>query len=316
MGPCEPVVKGGTVVFDFLKEKETESTYAYYQACQAYDKDPDQDFISIKNQWGLMASLLYAQMYFSNLESYKRFRRELALYPFSFREMNRKRRNYDMWLILSPTGLGDQKTNQRILRQIQGLAVSGGFSSVRQVVLPGDSVLSGAQHLRKLVQQQKSLGRKLILVSHSFGSAFVRVMLDNTSKDDLELVRGWLNLSGLIFGSPLFHCSDRSDRSTRFSSTPPLQASFSMEQKYFLGEPKTHHLEVLHFLGVSHEDEILGPLALKNRERLKAWGPSDGTLCFEPFRKLGNMVVPLINQGHELDVSLFPMTFLASLSPM
>ena len=227
---------------NLFKEKSLDYADAYYQARRSFQIDPNQDFISVKNRIGLVSATTYAQIYFSNLNRYKKFRRELDLHS---QTMNAKNHDYDVLIIVPPRGSVPQRVIQHMIRQTMGLSTSAGFSFVSTARLNTDRVLHGAKRLKNLILEKKKAGRKLILVSHSFGSAFVRVMLDNSESHEVEHVKGWVNLSGLVFGSPLFNCSDKK---TLLNSTTPSQRTFSSEQKYFRGTPNIHQLKVVHFL--------------------------------------------------------------------
>ncbi len=295
------------MIFDLFKDKSLDYSSAYYQAQRSFEIDPKQNFIDVKNRLGLIGASTYAQIFFANQTRCKRFRRELDLHSQSRNALNHE---HDVMIVLPPRGSLNQQIINRMLRQSLGLATSAGFAYVSHAQLNTDRVLSAAKRLQQMVLEKKKSGRKLILVSHSYGSAFVRVMLDNCKDSEVDHVKGWLNFSGLIFGSPLFHCSDR----TRWvKGVKPWQRTFSSEQRYFRHNPKTHNVKTIHFLGMKN-NETLSRYEVKMREHLRAWGPSDGLVPFAPYAKLEQTVVPVFEQGHLIDLSQMALSFVRSLS--
>ncbi len=291
----------------FFKNRELESTDAYYQARRAYDIDPDQDFVRVKNRIGLAGAMVYAQIYFSNQNRYKRFRREIELHK---ENSNRLNRDFDVLLVLPPRGSLTQPVIQQMKRQSMGLATSAGFSFVSQAQLNTDRVIHGAKRLHQLILEKKRQNRKVLLVSFSFGSAFVRVMLDKSEASDLTPIKGWMNLSGLIFGSPRFDCSNKV---RMFFNTTPSQRTFSCEQNHFKNKIHNHKIKTVHFLGLKSS---LSNNEWRDREKLRAWGPNDGVIPFSPYQSLQQPVIPLLDQGHVIDLSKLSMTFIQTLSSM
>lgn len=288
---------------------EAEETDNYYQALKAFKIDPNQDLNRVKSRIGLEASVSYAHLYFSNQKSFKRLRRELDLHQNEFNQLNSQ---YDVLIVLPPKALMNRKIGQKVLHQCSGLAVTAGFAYVSHAQLNSDNALEGARRLTRLVEEKRRQGRKLLLVSFSYGSAFVRIMLDNMEKESCDHIKGWLNLSGLIFGSPRFHCSDKKRFYQRVSLA---MRSFSSEQKYFQGPLDTKGIKTVHLLGLQSR-EAMNFSELKTREELKAWGPNDGLVPFAPYQKLNAPVMSLLNQGHHIDVGAIGSTYLRILSSM
>jgi hypothetical protein len=304
------LLPGRAEVFEsFFRNKELDFTDSYYKAQRAFQLDPEQDFNKVKNRLGLEASLLYAQIYFSKQILFKKLRREMELHETGQNALNGE---HDIVIVLPPHALITQSERQRFLKQCMGLATSAGFTRTSQALLNTESVLFGAQRLGRLLSDKKAQGRKVILISYSFGSAFVRVLLNQWDSEDLSHIKGWMNLSGVIFGSPLFHCSDKKQF---LSPQKSFCRAFANEQKYFTQKLQTHHLKVVHFLGLK-SGESLSRSERKQRERLRAWGPNDGIMDFAPYQKINQAVVPLLDQGHFIDLSLLSMTATRTLSLM
>lgn len=281
----------------------------YYQALRAFRIDPNQNFIDVKSRIGLGPATAYAQMYFANLKSYKRLRRELELHQ---RESNPANRGVDILIVLPPHGTIPRSSLTNFLRQSMGLCTSGQFALISHAQINTDRVVSGAQRLSRLILEKRKNKRKLLIVSYSFGSAFVRVMLDRLEAEDLSPIKGWFNISGLIFGSPRFHCSDRRGILNAMSTS---QRSFSSQQNYFHGPLNTRGIKTVHALGI-HNGTQLSFRNDRKREYLRAWGPNDGLISFASYQKLDQPVIPLFDQSHEINLAPMASTFVRTLSSM
>ena len=293
----------------FFRDRSLNDSESYYSALKSFKIDPQQNLIDCKNRLGLQAATHYAQLYFTHHNRYKRLRREIELHR---QESNPLNREVDVFIVTPPEKTIAKSSVRRFLRQSMGLCMSGQFAYVTPAQLHTDRVLLGAKRLYKLIEEKRKKQRKCIIVSYSFGSAFVRVMLDNMTKEEASTIKGWANVSGLIFGSPLFHCSDKK---SLFYNVTGAQRSFSSEQRYFNSRLNTKGVKTVHFLGLKC-DSGLGYQEWKRREALKAWGPNDGIIPYEPYRHVEQPVIPLIDQGHGIDLAGISSTFIRLLSSM
>ena len=297
------------MITQWFKDRAIDDSENYYKALKSYQLDPNQRFVDVKNRIGLLPSAIYAQMYFANSNIYKRFRRELELH---YKESNPYNRDVDILLVSPPNSFISRKDTQKFVHQAMGLGTSGQFALVSHVQINSNNVLSGAKRLFNIVDERRRQGRKVLLVSHSFGSAFVRVMLDQMLGSEIVNIKGWLNLSGLIFGSPRFHCSDKKNWLNRSNIA---QRSFSMEQTYFRNSFDTRGIKTVHILGLKN-DSTLSSQQVKEREMIKAFGPNDGVIPFSQYQFLQQPVLPLLDQGHNIDLGAISSTFLRTLSSM
>jgi hypothetical protein len=290
-----------------FSSQELLASEAYYQARRSYEIDPNQDFVRVKSRIGLRASIIYAQMYFADQPRYKRFRRAIELHKF---QRNQQNKNYDVLIVLPPRGLLPKEWTQAMLRQAMGLATSAGFAHISQAQLNTDRVLLGAKRLHQLIKEKNRQQRRVIVVSFSYGSAFARVLFDQSSPRDLQGIQGWVNLAGLIFGSPRYNCSNKV---RLFFSSTPAQRTFSCEQQYFKTPMRRQNFQSLHFLGMQSQ---MSEAEWRMREKLRAWGPNDGVISFAPFQKLEQTVIPLPDQGPLINLDQMSMTFICSLSSL
>lgn len=253
-------------------------------------------------------SYSYAQLYFAGTMAMKRFRRELELHHKEYNQLNNQ---YDIVIVEPPHQFFRRGIVQKTIRQYSILALSGGFGLVTTSNLNTDNAIEGGRKLFKLIEDKRKAGRKVLLISFSYGSAFVRIMLDHMQSHDVGIIKGWLNLSGLIFGSPRFHCSDKK---SIFGVSRALR-SFSSEQRYFTTPFDPKGIKVVHGLGLNPLHN-LSRADVKAREYLRAWGPNDGLIPFASYQKLTGPVLTVPGQGHIIDVANMASTFVRSLSSM
>jgi hypothetical protein len=301
-----PLVTGSRM-FNFFLNKTEPTEDLYFKALKSYKIDPKQNFNKVKSRIGIEAATLYAQLYFSNLSYFKRLKRELELHR---QEINLLNSHCDVLIVTPPRMTLQSHLINKLTKQCHALAVTAGFSFVQKAQLNSNNALEGARRLLRIIEEKKRLGRKVIIVSFSFGSAFVRIMLDNL--EDKKNIKGWLNMSGLIFGSPRFHCSNKKNIINPLSIT---LRSFSSEQKYF--QPSMDHkgIKVIHLLGLKPY-QSLSYSERRLREQLKPWGPNDGLIPYEYYQHLQQPIMALPNQGHLIDLSQMGSTYVNLLSTL
>jgi hypothetical protein len=282
----------------------------YYQAVKAFQRNPNMDFASVKRYHGMAVAYHYAQLYFTSQKSYGRFRREIDLH--SDRGYNQLNNLFDVLVVPPPASLIKPYISQRLTKQAVSLAIGAGFGQSSQLQLESANALEGARRLLRVLQERHDKARPLLLVSYSFGSTFVRILLDQASSEDLRWVKGWVNVSGLVYGSPRYHCSDRF-----FLSNPMTRdlRSFSCEQKYLQKSFDTHGIKTLHFLGLK-SPSLMNFTEWRNCNYLRAWGPNDGLVPLSHYQKVSGPVVPIMNQTHLIDFGEMASLYVRSLSSM
>ncbi|MCB0377249.1 MAG: hypothetical protein KDD33_02035 [Bdellovibrionales bacterium] len=254
---------------------------------QLFRQDPNLDFIKLARKQGLDVASAYAYRYFGQFLD--RFRREMELQT---REYNPENAEVDILIVVPDSSLGFEVYFKKFTQDMARLAYGCGFTRVQQIELRSPSVVDSARQLSKVLQTHAEKERQSILISLSFASATARLALDNLNKEVLSSVRGWLNFSGLIFGSPRYFLRKQEN----FFSRGPDLRSYSSEQKYFLKPMSAHSLRSYHFLsmGTSHQLSIADQ---RRRQGLKAWGPNDGFVAFESYKRVLGSVIPIWGQG-------------------
>lgn len=294
---------------DLLYRPSQTPAESYQLAVKAFKIDPEQDLRKVKSRIGMEASLSYAHLYFSNAPRFKRLKRELDLHQ---REYNQLNSEVDVLIVSPPRGSFRPAALKRWSKQVLGLSLTAGFAHVSHAQLNSSNAVEGARRLTQLVEEKRRHNRQLILISLSFGSAFVRLMLDHMPKEERTHVKGWLNMSGLIFGSPRFHCSNKKKL---VSAMNLPRRSFSSEQRYFLKPLNLTGVKTVHVLGIQ-SSSTMNFSEVRQREYLKAWGPNDGMIPLARYQNVQGAVLTLLNQGHLIDVSSFGSTFVKILSSM
>ncbi len=280
----------------------------YYKAIKAYKLNPQQDFSRLRSEIGLDAATEYAHLYFSHLKLNQKLRREIELHPYEYNQLNS---SVDVMIIPPPHALITEEIFKKHIQPFSPLATSCGFAHVSLLEMKVDSVHEGARRLLKVIQDKAKNQKKVLLISLSYGSAFVRLMLDHANETEKASVKGWMNLSGLIFGSPRFHCSDRAFWTQKVSR---LQRSFSSEQKYFLTPLSNLDVKTIHFLGLQIGQQQ--GANRKEREYLKAWGPNDGLVPFYRYQNLTHPVFSFAGDGHWISISDHASFFAKTMSAM
>ncbi|HEY8668881.1 MAG TPA: hypothetical protein VIL86_19695 [Tepidisphaeraceae bacterium] len=146
-----------------------------------------------------------------------------------------------------------------------------------------DNAAALIEHLRRACPP--GCGR-IVLASLSKGSADVAVALRHPDAPEaFAHVRGWVSLSGLLFGTPLVQWLRRSRlrmagvhlslwmKGLRFG---PVQELRHDRQTLDTGPPVPSHFRAIHVFGFPLRRHLRHPWAPKGYERLAPLGPNDG----------------------------------------
>ncbi len=292
----------------FLKSEHSEAE-VYYEALKSFRRDPNQDFAAVKRHLGLTVATTYAQLYFQNQKSQQRFRREVELHAGDYNQLNSQ---FDVLIVAPSQKMLPSHLVKLMSKQASSLATSVGFKYVSQAQLHSNNVLESARRLQRILMDKNKQGRQVLIVSFSFGSAVVRVLLDHLNSSETKMIKGWLNVSGLIFGTPRFHCSDKKSFYNLISLD---MRSFSCEQSYFQKPLNTKGIKTVHMLAIKQPRDMT-LTEQRNCSFLKAWGPNDGLVPFRDYQKLQAPVVPLMGQSHLIDFASVASLYVRSLSSM
>lgn len=290
---------GGAVILrgilDRLQWTAETDEMAYFKAIRLFQAQPHLDLRVVRSEIGLDAATQYAQLQFNQKSSVIKLKKQLDR---SSAEIYRLNSHCDVIVVPPPKKLISAEIHRLHLQPLSALVTSCGFRHVSLLEMSVDSVLEGARKLERVLEEKQRQGRPFILISQSFGSAMVRALFSHWEDQEVPHLRGWLNLSGLIFGSPLFHCSDRV---RLWGSHSLLQRSFSSEQRYFSEPVQWHGVRVVHALGLRWGSQ-LSRTARSEVEYLKAWGPNDGVIPFAHYQQLVEPVLALAGEGHWISI--------------
>lgn len=277
----------------------------YMRGLKEYRLNPELDFIKVQKKVGLDSASCYAHSYFTHSKAMQKLHRLLELQSLEYSLDNK---NYEILMILPDPRLGNEQKNIKLSQQVARLAVGCGFHEVRQVILNTMSAIEGARQIYS--QVNKGNKRKVILVSMLHSSASVRLMLDQLSPIAASSIHAWVNISGLVFGSPHYFCSDKPK--SFFNRQSESLRSFSSEQKYFLNNFNPGHVKCIHFLGIKVSEQM--SVAQKRKYwALKPWGPNDGLVHFLSYQRLQDPVISAFGQDPHIDLETISSTFMRSL---
>lgn len=292
----------------FFKSEHSEAE-SYYRALKSFRRDPNQDFAAVKRHLGLDVATTYAQFYFQNQKTQQRFRREVELHAGDYNQLNSQ---FDVLIVAPSQKMQPSHLIKQITKQASSLATSAGFKYVTQAQLHSNNVLESARRLQRVLLDKSKKGRQVLLVSFSFGSAVVRVLLDHLNSSETKMIKGWLNASGLIFGTPRFHCSDKK---SFYNAVSLDMRSFSCEQSYFKKPLDTKGIKTVHMLAIKQPKDMT-LVEQRNCSFLKAWGPNDGLVPFRDYQKLQAPVMPIMGHSHLIDFASVATLYVRSLSSM
>lgn len=299
--------KGGILLKRLFGQKNQNiESDSYMRALREYKKLSSQDFNNVQKRLGLDGATCFSHLYFSGTSYFKRFKKELELHSMEYSLDNN---DHEIIIVVPDSRLGNELQNDRLVQQIIKHSIGSGFLEVTRVDLKSISAIDGARQLAKYLKERKKR-RKVILASFSHSSASVRIMLDQLESDSLSKIKGWVNIAGLIFGSPLYFCSKK--RSGIFGKNVELMRSYSSEQKYFLKPLRESSVKTVHFIGTKVSSQM-GIVEKRRYGFLKPWGPNDGMIAFSSYQRLKAPVVSVMGQGHFIDLDSVEITFKRSL---
>jgi hypothetical protein len=257
--------------------------------------NPHQDLFDVQKKHGLEAANLFFYRRTLGTQKCKAFRRIIDEQAGDF-SLN----NHDMTFLIVSTSVGSREKQRAYSeQQWEEMATDAGFKEIVKFNPQVNSLLDGALQLKKQFQQLTAHKKKVIVASCSHASGFVRFAIDQTPSDELKAIMAWLNVSGVVFGSPRYHCSDKKNFLS-LRQNDELR-SFSCEQKYFIRPISDKVPAIVSFIGVRGRQSMTAK-ERKDFFALKHWGPNDGYITFRDYEKMPGFVVPLWGQPHHMNL--------------
>ena len=278
--------------FNFSNSKES-AEKSYSKALSLFQKSPGLSFVEALVAIGASAAREFARLAFANKVESKTFLRQSIKLP---RPNYEALRNLTVLVVTNSQSPRDLAHNKAFYEGAQRLFSAMHLASVKHVSFDQASVIAGSRRLSNIVDQMQSKQRRLLLVSNSFGSASTRVMADSMDDSALASLLGWVNIGGLINGSPQFHCSDQDSK-----IRPQAEAlrSHSSEQSFFRRPMNLATIPSLHFLGFA-PSESLWTREGRRYHSILSHGPNDGYIPYDHYRLLNQPVIPVHGFGHHI----------------
>jgi hypothetical protein len=167
-------------------------------------------------------------------------------------------------------------------------------------VLSRGSITENAEHLWRTIEQEP--GDNLWLVSLSKGGGEVRLMLQAHAGDPaIQKLRGWINISGLVRGTPL---ADHYQLGVRAffllagvdsRAAAELQPGHAHWQKPLVLPP---HVHVINVIGVPLRHHIRQRNMLWRYTRLARYGPNDGMAPLSNLLVQPGQIYPVWGTDH------------------
>jgi len=283
-------------IFKFLKKLETsESDEGRYQAVLSeIEANPNQKLSGIQRKLGLDGATHFHYLQMLGQHRAKAFR---SLIRERKQDFSLSHQDIDFLIVRGPKGIqgaAQKKTAQGLVK----LAREAGFKKVDVFQPDNPSLLSGSLELKSIIKKRRERGRQLFICSFSFGSAYFRYALDQGNREFFNHILGWLNLSGMVYGSPRFQLDKK--KHWYLAKRSEFLRSFSCENKYFARPVADHIPCTVSFLS-SRLSGSMTSGEKKHYHGLRHWGPNDGWICFNDYETMPGFVIPLWGQKHFLN---------------
>lgn len=166
------------------------------------------------------------------------------------------------------------------------------------------SIFANAYYYQDILKRYK--GRKVLFLTHSLASLEMRWFFEKTKELNIE-IQGWLNMSGLIYGTSLPPSSNDWFLSVKryLSDAHPVTAEVSRSNSYWYGDfAPPGNIPMVSLVGFTPSKLSSYRDSMKGRD-LKFWGPHDGFVTLSDYLNVPGVVWPLWKEGHYIQVESF-----------
>jgi len=239
---------------------------------------------------------------------YKHFRERQSFIDFNnFIDQNRATvysKNYKDYLVFTMTHNPwvSRKVNEDYQWQMKNFAVDAGFDVSYPEIPYQRSIFPNAYYYQDILK--RFAGRKVILLTHSLATLETRWLLERSQQLDVRIA-GWLNLSGLLYGTSLPPSSRDWWYSVKqyFGDEYPVLKEVSRANSYCYGNLKFPvNFPMVNVLGFKPSKYFSVTDAIRDRE-LKHWGPHDGFVTHMDYLNSPGVVWPILGQDHYLNLT-------------
>jgi hypothetical protein len=299
---------------DYLTRKPTtdlEFSYRGHQAWRDLDKKDltPADLLAIQYVHGYDVANWILYKYFRERENFAEFQAYLDLeremvYSRHFSEYVVFAVAHNPWTPLA--------TNEAYQWDMKNLAVDAGFDCSYPEIPYRRSIFPNAYYYQDLLKRFS--GRKVIFMTQGLAALEVRWLLERSSQLNIR-VAGWLNISGMLYGTGLPPSRGAFWQSLKqlINNEHPVLPEVARSNAYCYGDFKFNlDFPMVSMLGFQPTKNLSLTEMFRDRE-LRHWGPHDGYVTHADYLKNPGIVWPVIGHGHYIETKPLKQNIQAAL---
>ena len=219
-------------------------------------------------------------------------------------------------IVLAHNPWASRARNEDYQWRLKNIAVDMGFGVFTPEIGYRRSLFANAyayQEMLKRFDHKTSDGRakKIIFLTYGVASLELKWMLQK-SQSVPENIIGWMNISGLLYGTALPPTNSRLTKAILdFSGGFPINPDV-LRSNIYCKQPFTPQMPLVSVLGIQPESRF----TLKDRftnEDIKHWGPHDNYSSLVDYMQAPGVVWPLWGESHSIDVEIYKNRLQAAL---
>jgi hypothetical protein len=204
------------------------------------------------------------------------------------------------------------KVNSEYQWRLKNIVADAGFDFSIPEIPYRRSIFANAYYYQETLKRFQ--GRKVLFLTHGLASLEMRWFLEKTLQVDIDVI-GWLNISGLLYGTSLPPSSNDWFLSAKrfLGDEHPVKPEVSRSNAYCYADLKLpKDFPLVSLVGFTPSKLFSLSESLRSRE-LKFWGPNDGYVTLGDYLRTPGVVWPLWKEGHYVNVEGYKSRIQASL---
>jgi len=192
--------------------------------------------------------------------------------------------------------------NEAYQWQMKNLAADAGFAVSYPEIPYRRSIFPNAYYYQDLLK--RFAGRKVIFMTQGLASLEIRWLLERSQQLDIR-VAGWINISGMLYGTSLPPSTGALLQSVKqlIGNDHPVLPEVARANSYCYGDFKfALDFPMVSLLGFQPSKNFSLTDMMRDRE-LRHWGPHDGFVTHADYLKNPGVVWPLLGHGHYVDLN-------------
>ncbi len=305
-------------MFDTLKDKLqpkiTTELEANYRAQKIWDQLTDKnlsatDIYHLQRSFGydVASSLLYKT--FKNSTEFQKLNQFVEAQKVFYKKEHKD----VLVVVLVHNPWESRKKNENYQWRLKNLALDAGFDVAFPDIQYRRSIYPNAYYYQDLFKRWS--GRQVIFITQGLASLELRLLLERSQNLDLNVL-GWLNISGMLFGTSLPPTNRDLFFSIKkyFQDEYPVLPEVGRQQSYCYGPVKSKcPLTLVNMLAVRPQ-RYYRVFESQREQELNYWGPHDGYVTLSDYLEKPGATWPLWGQGHYIDVEMFKRRLQATLA--